>query len=99
PNRRGPIVEAQSSRKKGDGTMTQPPTYNDQRTGEIAVDDTGQTGRILVVDDVPENIRLLEAILAPRGYTVLAASSGQRTLDRVAEQQPDLILLDIMMPE
>src|SRR5262245_38829786 len=84
---------------KGDGTMTQPPTTGPQRPGEIAADDTGQTGRILGVDDVPENIRLLEALLGPRGYTGLAASSGRLALDLVAEQHPDLILLDIMMPD
>src|SRR5262249_7165646 len=55
-------------------------------------------GRILVVDDTPQNVRLLEAILIPRGYTVVGASSGQQALDLVAEQIPDLVLLDIMMP-
>ena len=54
--------------------------------------------RILVVDDTPQNVRLLEAILIPRGYTVLPATSGQQALDLVAEQLPDLVLLDIMMP-
>jgi class 3 adenylate cyclase/CheY-like chemotaxis protein len=54
--------------------------------------------RILVVDDTPQNVRLLEAILVPRGYAVVGASSGQQALDRVAEQLPDIVLLDIMMP-
>ena len=54
--------------------------------------------RILVVDDTPQNVRLLEAILIPRGYAVATASSGQQALDRVAEQLPDIVLLDIMMP-
>ena len=54
--------------------------------------------RILVVDDTPQNVRLLEAILIPRGYAVVTAPSGQQALDRVAEQLPDLVLLDIMMP-
>lgn len=57
-----------------------------------------QPPRILVVDDTPQNVRLLEAILVPRGYTVVTASSGQQALDRVAEQLPDIVLLDIMMP-
>jgi adenylate cyclase len=54
--------------------------------------------RILVVDDTPQNVRLLEAILTPRGYTVITAASGQQALDLVAEQLPDIVLLDIMMP-
>ena len=54
--------------------------------------------RILVVDDVPENVRLLEAVLVPRGYEVLTAHDGIAALDVVASEQPDLILLDVMMP-
>jgi len=54
--------------------------------------------RILVVDDVPENVRLLEAVLVPRGYEVVSAGDGIAALELVAEQQPDLILLDVMMP-
>jgi class 3 adenylate cyclase len=54
--------------------------------------------RILVVDDVPSNIRVLDAILAARGYEVLAASSGPEALARVAEDRPELVLLDILMP-
>jgi adenylate cyclase len=53
---------------------------------------------ILVVDDIPENVRLLDAVLAPRGYDVLTAASGKEALDRVATAQPDLILLDVVMP-
>ena len=53
---------------------------------------------ILVVDDTPANVRLLEAVLTPRGYTVLSAESGQRALEVAAEQPLDLVLLDIMMP-
>ena len=53
---------------------------------------------ILVVDDIPENARLLDAVLAPRGYDVLTAVSGKEALDRVATAQPDLILLDVVMP-
>jgi DNA-binding response OmpR family regulator len=54
--------------------------------------------RILVVDDIPENVRLLEAVLAPRGYDVLTANDGIAALDVVRAEQPDLILLDVMMP-
>lgn len=55
--------------------------------------------RILVVDDVPQNIRLLEAILTSKGYAVTSASSGQEALDKVAAEPPDLVLLDIQMPD
>jgi len=61
---------------------------------------TDSSPRILVVDDTPENIRLLDAVLSPRGYTVDAVSSGAQALERLAaEPLPDLVLLDIVMPE
>ena len=55
--------------------------------------------KILAVDDVPQNLRLLEAILAPQGYTVMPASSGAEALEKVVTERPDLILLDVLMPE
>ena len=54
--------------------------------------------RILVVDDERQNRQLLEAMLAPEGYLLLTAASGEEALAIVARQPPDLILLDIMMP-
>jgi adenylate cyclase len=53
---------------------------------------------ILVVDDLPQNIRLMEAILSPRGYRVVSATSGREALERVASDPIDLVLLDILMP-
>ena len=53
---------------------------------------------VLVVDDVPTNVRLLEAILTSHGYTVISAASGREALDRVMADLPDLVLLDIQMP-
>ena len=53
---------------------------------------------ILVVDDHEANIALVEAILAPQGYTIIAASDGEQALKLVAAQPMDLILLDVMMP-
>lgn len=55
--------------------------------------------KILVVDDVPENVRLLEAVLVPRGYEVVTATDGRAALDLVETEEPDLILLDVMMPK
>jgi class 3 adenylate cyclase/CheY-like chemotaxis protein len=59
-----------------------------------------EPGTILVVDDLPQNIRLLEAVLAPRGHTVITAASGREALDRLASE-PDvqLVLLDVVMPD
>ncbi len=56
------------------------------------------TERILLVDDEPQNLRLLEAILAPYGYAISAASSGDEALGLVATNPPDLLLVDIVMP-
>jgi adenylate cyclase len=54
---------------------------------------------VLAVDDLPANVRLLDAVLSPRGYRVLGAGSGPEALALVGEHRPDLILLDIVMPE
>src|SRR6266516_4847981 len=61
---------------------------------------SGEGGaRILVVDDVPENVRLLEAVLAPHGYDVVPATDGGAALDLVESANPDLVLLDVVMPQ
>ncbi|MEY9846273.1 response regulator transcription factor [Streptacidiphilus sp. MAP5-3] len=54
--------------------------------------------RVLVVDDEPALRDALESSLAFEGYEVVTASDGLEALDTVAEQKPDLVLLDIMMP-
>ena len=56
------------------------------------------THKILVVDDVPKNVKLLADVLAVKGYEVMTAESGPEALRRVEEKPPDLILLDVMMP-
>jgi adenylate cyclase len=54
---------------------------------------------ILIVDDQPQNLRLLDAVLQPRGYRTLSAESGEEALELLLrEQPPDLVLLDILMP-
>ncbi|HWO51290.1 MAG TPA: response regulator, partial [Ornithinibacter sp.] len=53
---------------------------------------------VLIVDDLPQNLRLLDAVLSPQGFTVLSASSGEEALDLLSRGQPDIVLLDIMMP-
>jgi adenylate cyclase len=57
-----------------------------------------QAARILVVDDVPENVRPLEAVLEAQGYEVVSASDGHTALDLAVSAKPDLVLLDVMMP-
>ena len=56
------------------------------------------TARILIVDDVPANTRLLEAKLSAEYYQVASARDGFEALRMAHEWQPDLILLDVMMP-
>ena len=59
--------------------------------------ETEPTPQVLVVDDLPANVRLLEAILEPAGFSVLSASSGPEALERVVAELPDLVLLDVQM--
>jgi CheY-like chemotaxis protein len=54
---------------------------------------------ILVVDDHPQNIELLKAHLVPEGYEIVSAANGEEALGKLSENQIDLILLDIMMPD
>lgn len=55
--------------------------------------------RILVVDDTPANIQTVTAILRERGYRISVATSGRQALEIVGKVNPDLILLDVVMPE
>src|SRR5215204_2570268 len=56
------------------------------------------TVTILAVDDQPANLRLLDAVLSPRGYRVVSASSGDQALELLPSAGADLVLLDIVMP-
>ena len=57
------------------------------------------SARVLVVDDIPVNVRLLEAKLSAEYFDVVTAGSGAEALRVIGEQPPDIILLDVMMPE
>ena len=57
------------------------------------------SARILIVDDDPRNTRLIRAMLAAEDYVIDAAASGEEALAAVAAAKPDLILLDVMMPD
>ena len=54
--------------------------------------------RVLIVDDERRNVELLKVLLAPEGYLLLTATSGEEALNLLTDQKPDLILLDVMMP-
>jgi class 3 adenylate cyclase len=54
--------------------------------------------RILVVDDTPQNVKLLADLLTVKGYAVVTAASGAEALAKVAAERPDLVLLDVVMP-
>jgi len=56
-------------------------------------------GKILIIDDMPDNLMLLLELLSGEGFRVLVAQSGQQGIDMAKYAHPDLILLDIMMPE
>src|SRR6185436_12378138 len=56
------------------------------------------TARVLVVDDIPANVKLLEAKLGAEYFDVVTAGSGPEALKKVEEEKPDIILLDVMMP-
>ena len=61
-------------------------------------DVAGHRPRVLIVDDERKNRDLLEVMLSPEGYELASASDGEEALQRVLQDPPDLILLDIMMP-
>ena len=56
------------------------------------------TARVLVVDDILSNVKLLEAKLAAEYFEVITAYNGEQALDRVTSDLPDIVLLDVMMP-
>ena len=59
---------------------------------------TADDAVILVVDDLPQNVKLMDAVLTPRGFVVHTATSGEEALAWLSTQVPDLVLLDILMP-
>ncbi len=56
------------------------------------------TARVLIVDDIPANVRLLQAKLEADYYDVITAGNGEAGIETAIEEQPDMILLDVMMP-
>ncbi len=56
-------------------------------------------GKILVVEDNPLNMKLLEMVLRAKNYTLLKATDGEEALDMAMREQPDLIIMDIQLPK
>jgi diguanylate cyclase (GGDEF)-like protein/PAS domain S-box-containing protein len=81
-------MHKETTLKAGESSSTQ--------AGELGKDNSP---RILVVDDAPDVVDLLTDILTEHGYTVIPASNGHAALRAVAAGMPDLILLDVKMPE
>lgn len=54
--------------------------------------------KILVVDDDPDIIKATTRVLETRGYQVIAALNGEECLEKIREEEPDLIILDLLMP-
>lgn len=56
-------------------------------------------GKVMVVDDALSELKLMEGILKSAGHQVMAYDNGEQLEDRVADQRPDVLLLDIVMPK
>jgi DNA-binding response OmpR family regulator len=54
--------------------------------------------RVLVVDDEPDSVELLQEFLTSKGYEVITASNGEEALRKIKEERPHLVLLDVRMP-
>ncbi len=70
-----------------------------EQSNEEKIIQPDQQSYILIVDDVPLNLQMLGGLLQSKGYEVAPASSGMMALEMAQTQTPDLILLDIQMPE
>jgi two-component system, OmpR family, alkaline phosphatase synthesis response regulator PhoP len=66
--------------------------------GDLALDGPKGPPKIVIADDIPQNVELLEAYLSGIDCEIMTAHDGEETLRVVAEFQPDLLLLDVMMP-
>jgi two-component system sensor histidine kinase/response regulator len=64
----------------------------------LTPEEKAQGGRMLVVDDIEANVRLLSRILKNAGHEISTAQSGQEALEKVLSEPPDVVLLDVMMP-
>ncbi len=84
------IIPDEPSRRQGGGRQ--------RLVGLGMINPANNQGRILVVDDQAANLRVVSALLNRQGYAVTTSSTGDEALSLYEEVQPDLILLDVMMP-
>jgi len=68
------------------------------RSAGLATEQSRSAGLVLIVDDVPDNLSVLHDALDAAGYTVLVATDGASALQRAAQAEPDIVLLDAVMP-
>ncbi|HYT88955.1 MAG TPA: response regulator [Gemmataceae bacterium] len=68
-------------------------------SADSAVPGPTRPPRVLIADDNPQGVELLEAYLSETDYDIQTAADGEETLQKVNSWQPDLILLDVMMPK
>jgi DNA-binding response OmpR family regulator len=78
--------------------METPAPPNPKRSADPAIPGSAALPRILIADDNPQGVELLEAYLAAGDWELRTAADGDQTLKQVADWHPDLILLDVMMP-
>ena len=71
---------------------------NAHTEAEVPAGATRSTERILIVDDTPANVKLLDDLLAFQGYEIETAASGDEALAAIHRRMPDLVLLDVLMP-
>lgn len=55
--------------------------------------------RLLIVEDSPDNMKLFQAVLGMKGHAITARASGEGLLDTIAESEPELVLMDIQLPD
>ena len=79
-------------------TRTNGPATMERRAGEV-VSGAARKKRVLVVDDQPRVTRFVEIFLKLKGFDVISTTSGREALELVVSRQPDIMLLDIIMPE
>ena len=84
---------------RGGGALRSPLAVGHGPRKEMMTTQSGEGANILVVDDTVENLRLLSSMLGARGYEIRPVTSGRLALQAVERDPPDLVLLDINMPE
>src|SRR4051794_27215737 len=97
-------TEMQSLARDGDGTLKglavgDPPScWADGRPWPGTIPSNRSRTRVMVVDDYPMNVELLAANLERLGYDVVGAGSGEEAIAAIADDPPDVVLMDILMP-